>query len=66
MSHHDSFVHGAADKRCSAGISRRAAIGLGAAGVVGLAGVVSLFDFFAKWRESEATADNLKGDAPTG
>ena len=55
--------------RCSGlagGISRRAAIGLGAAGVVGLAGAVSFFDFFAKWRESEAPADIFKGDAPTG
>ena len=48
------------------GISRRAAIGLGAAGVVGLAGAVSLFDLFSKWRDSEAPADIFKGDAPSG
>ena len=45
-------------------ISRRAAIGLGATGVAGLAGAASLFDFFSKWRESEAPADIFKGDAP--
>ncbi len=48
------------------GISRRAAIGLGATGVIGLAGAVSFFDLFAKWRQSEAPADIFKGDAPTG
>ena len=47
-------------------VSRRAAIGLGAAGVAGFAGAASLFDFFSKWRESEAPADIFKGDAPTG
>ena len=47
-------------------LSRRAAIGLGAAGVAGLAGAASLFDFFAKWRDSEAPADIFKGDAPKG
>jgi len=48
------------------GISRRAAIGLGAAGLAGLAGGASFFDFFAKWREAEAPADIFKGDAPKG
>ncbi len=52
--------------RRSGFVSRRAAIGLGAAGVVGLAGVVSLFDLFSKWRESEAPADIFKGDASSG
>jgi pyruvate formate lyase activating enzyme len=66
MSHHDPFIHGVAGKRRSAGISRRAAIGLGAAGVVGLAGTASLFDFFLRWRDSEAPADIFKGDAPAG
>ena len=47
-------------------LSRRAAIGLGAAGVAGLAGAASLFDFFSKWRASEAPADIFKGDAPKG
>ena len=47
-------------------LSRRAAIGLGAAGVAGLAGAASLFDFFSKWRDSEAPADIFKGDAPKG
>ena len=47
-------------------VSRRAAIGLGVGGVVGLAGAASLFDFFSKWRESEAPADIFKGDAPSG
>jgi pyruvate formate lyase activating enzyme len=45
-------------------ISRRAAIGLGAAGAVSLAGAASFFDFFKKWREAEAPADTFKGDAP--
>ena len=48
------------------GISRRAAIGLGAAAVVGLAGAASLFDLFSGWRESEAPAGVFKGDAPSG
>lgn len=46
--------------------SRRAAIGLGAAGVASLAGAASLFDFFSRWREGEAPADIFKGDAPKG
>ena len=33
---------------------------------MGLAGAVSLFDLFSKWRESEAPADIFKGDAPSG
>ena len=61
-----SKVQSPESKVRSAGISRRTAIGLGAAGVVGLAGTVSLFDFFGKWRESEAPADIFKGDAPSG
>ena len=61
-----SKVQSPESKIRSAGISRRAAIGLGAAGVVGLAGAVSLFDFFARWRNSEAPADIFKGDAPSG
>jgi pyruvate formate lyase activating enzyme len=48
------------------GISRRAALGLGAAGVAGVAGAASLFDLFSKWRDSEAPADIFKGDAPKG
>jgi len=47
-------------------ISRRAALGLGAAGVAGVAGAASLFDFFSKWRDAEAPADIFKGDAPKG
>ena len=47
-------------------ISRRAAIGLGAAGVATAAGAASLFDFFSKWRDAEAPADIFKGDAPKG
>ncbi len=46
------------------GFSRRAALALGAAGCAGLAGAASLFDFFSKWRDSEAPADIFKGDAP--
>jgi len=48
------------------GISRRAAIGLGVAGLAELAGGASLLDFFAKWREAETPADIFKGDAPKG
>ena len=47
-------------------LSRRAAIGIGAASVAGLAGAASLFDIFSKWRASEAPADIFKGDAPKG
>ncbi len=47
-------------------LSRRGAIALGAAGVAGLAGVASLFDWFGRWRRSEAPADIFKGDAPRG
>ena len=45
-------------------ISRRLALCLGAAGVVGLAGAASFLDFFAQWRAAEAPADIFKGDAP--
>ena len=57
-----------ADRCCGFGgeISRRNAIALGATGGAGLLGALSLFDFFTKWRESEAPADTFKGDAPTG
>lgn len=48
------------------GLSRRAAIGVGAAGVAGLATAASIFDFFRKWRDAEAPADTFKGDAPRG
>ncbi len=48
------------------GLSRRAAIGLGAAGVAGLAGAASVFDLFSRWRDAEAPADTFKGDAPKG
>jgi len=48
------------------GFSRRAAIGLGAAGVAGVAGAASLWDFFSRWRAAEAPADVFKGDAPKG
>jgi pyruvate formate lyase activating enzyme len=47
-------------------ISRRAALGLGAAGLAGVAGAASLFDLFSRWRDSEAPADIFKGDAPKG
>ena len=47
-------------------VSRRVAIGLGAAGVAAIAGAASLFDFFARWRDSETPADIFKGDAPRG
>ncbi len=50
--------------RGKGGVSRRVAIALGAAGVAGLAGAASIFDFFSKWRESEAPADIFKGEAP--
>ena len=53
-------------RRSSRVISRRAAIGLGAAGVAGIAGAASLWDIFSKWRASEAPADIFKGDAPQG
>ena len=53
-------------KHAAKAVSRRVAIGLGAAGVAGLAGAASLFDFFSRWRESEAPADIFKGDAPKG
>jgi pyruvate formate lyase activating enzyme len=61
-----SKVQSPESKVRSAGLSRRAAIRLGAAGAVGLAGTVSFFDFFTKWRESEAPAEIFKGDAPAG
>ncbi|MCX6929484.1 MAG: radical SAM protein, partial [Verrucomicrobia bacterium] len=47
-------------------MSRRAAIGLGAAGVAGIAGAAGMWDFFSKWRAAEAPADIFKGDAPSG
>lgn len=50
--------------RCGAGISRRAAIGLGIAGATGLACAGSLLDVFSKWRDAEAPGDVFKGDAP--
>jgi pyruvate formate lyase activating enzyme len=53
-------------KQANGTLSRRAAIGIGAAGVAGIAGAASLFDYFAKWRASEAPADIFKGDAPKG
>jgi pyruvate formate lyase activating enzyme len=66
-SRRESAGYGApASGPASPGISRRTAVGLGAAGVIGLAGAASFFDFFAKWRRSEAPADTFKGDAPTG
>ncbi|MCZ7636006.1 MAG: hypothetical protein M5U12_08195 [Verrucomicrobia bacterium] len=37
----------------SVGISRRTAMGLGAAGIVGLAGAASVFDLLRKWQEAE-------------
>jgi pyruvate formate lyase activating enzyme len=46
------------------GFSRRVALGLGAAGVAGVATAASLFDFFSRWRDSEAPAEVFKGDAP--
>jgi pyruvate formate lyase activating enzyme len=46
--------------------SRRAAIGLGVAGAASLAASASMFDWFRRWRDSEAPADIFKGDAPTG
>lgn len=50
----------------SVGISRRTAMGLGAAGIVGLAGAASVFDLLRKWQEAEGPADIFRGDAPTG
>ena len=47
-------------------VSRRMAIGLGAAGVAGIAGGASLLDWLSQWREAEAPADIFKGDAPKG
>ena len=60
--------YGPIDRRSglAGGISRRTAIRIGGGGMVGLAGAASLFDFFSKWRESEAPADIFKGDAPAG
>jgi pyruvate formate lyase activating enzyme len=52
--------------RAGGRLSRRAAIGLGAAGITGVVGAFSLFDLFSKWRASESPADIFKGDAPTG
>ncbi len=52
--------------RFGGGISRRVAIGAGIAGVAGIAGASSLFEFFKRWRDSEAPADVFKGDAPKG
>lgn len=51
------------ESQCGA-VSRRAAIGLGAVGIAGLAGGSAFFDFFSRWREAEAPADVFKGDAP--
>lgn len=48
------------------GLTRRAAIGIGAAGVAGLAAAASIFDFFSKWRDAETPADIFRGDAPRG
>ncbi len=45
-------------------LSRRAALGLSAAGLAALAGAASLFDVFSKWRAAEAPADVFKRDAP--
>ncbi len=53
-------------KRRLGEVSRRTAIGLGAAGVASLAGTAAIFDFFSKWRDAEAPADVFKGDAPSG
>ncbi len=47
-------------------LSRRAAIGLGVGGAVGLAGAGSLLNWFSKWHAAEAPADIFKGDAPKG
>ena len=41
-------------------------MGLGAAGIAGAASATALFDFFSKWRDSEAPADIFRGDAPKG
>src|SRR5512140_645193 len=48
------------------GVSRRVALGLGAAGVAGVATAASLFDFFSRWRDAEGAAEGFKGDAPNG
>lgn len=45
-------------------VSRRFAIGLGAAGLAGAAGAATLLDWFARWRTAETPADVFKGDAP--
>jgi pyruvate formate lyase activating enzyme len=50
----------------SAGLSRRAAIGLGTAGLAGAAGAASWFEIFSRWRAAEAPADIFQGDAPQG
>ena len=47
-------------------LSRRAAIGLSAAGIAGVVSAASMFDFFTRWRDTEAPADTFKGDAPSG
>jgi pyruvate formate lyase activating enzyme len=47
-------------------LSRRAAIGVGAAGVAGLASAASLFEWCERWRDAEAPAEIFKGDAPSG
>jgi pyruvate formate lyase activating enzyme len=57
-------MNGSHIRRPRSQFSRRAAIGLGAAGVAGLAGASSFFDFFSNWRQSETPADIFKGDGP--
>ncbi len=46
------------------GLSRRGAIGLGVAGIAGLAGAGSFWQVLSRWSQKEAPADVFKGDAP--